>query len=318
MATINNIKKRASEIKNAYEPESVTAEDVGGLIGDLAEVTEQANGVLEGVVEDVDYGQRRTDLLQETLNSIGAHEGVTQFATDVTIANGTGLLASNVQQAIQELATEIFPVKVTFYESYAGTFEVGEKITPRMVLDIKRNGVNVQSSATVTVSPEVADDITVVNNRKVITDDELTSGSKTYTINVRQGGQDAAPLTASYTFMNYVYGFAVDSKPSNAAAVIAAIVGKQSTTSARSLSASKKKDSTQLAANKYYIFAVPGADVNLVCRHAETNGIISGCTVYKGDTKLSIPRINDTDSDYYSAIIVEKSSSTWNFKITNS
>ena len=310
MATINNIKKRADDIKNAYEPESVTAEDVGGLIGDLAEVTEQANGVLEGVVEDVDYGQRRTDALQETLNSIGAEGGTVQSAGSVALAAGTGLVATDVQQGIRELATEIFPVKATFYESNAGTFEVGDKIIPRMVLDIRRNGVNVQSTSTVTVSPEVTDEITVINNRKVITDDELTSGSKIYTINVRQGGQDAAPLTASYTFLNYRYYGAVSTKPANAAAVKTLC---QNGTLTKQLSSSTTMGKTALAASKYFVFVIPTTSPNLIVKNANSGGTVDNA----GSGTFEMARVNGTADLNYKYVIVPASSNAWNFEITN-
>lgn len=52
MATINNIKKRANDIKNAYEPESVTAEKVGSLFEDIANVTEQAVMVNEDAMNE--------------------------------------------------------------------------------------------------------------------------------------------------------------------------------------------------------------------------------------------------------------------------
>lgn len=310
MATINNIKKRADDIKNAYEPESVTAEDVGGLIGDLAEVTEQANGVLEGVVEDVDYGQRRTDALQETLNSIGAEGGTVQSAGSVALAAGTGLVATDVQQGIRELATEIFPVKATFYESNAGTFEVGDKIIPRMVLDIRRNGVNVQSTSTVTVSPEVTDEITVINNRKVITDDELTSGSKIYTINVRQGGQDAAPLTASYTFLNYRYYGAVSTKPANAAAVKTLC---QNGTLTKQLSSSTTMGKTALAANKYFVFVIPTTSPNLIVKNANSGGTVDNA----GSGTFELARVNGTGTVNCKYVIVPASPNAWNFEITN-
>lgn len=73
------------------------------------------------------------------------------------------------------------------------------------------------------------------------------------------------------------------------------------------------KTSTNLAANKYYVFVVKGS-VNLVCRHAGTDGVVTGCTT----GTATIQRVNQSGSDLYSYIIVEKSASAWSFKITNS
>lgn len=81
MATINNIKKRAAEIKDAYEPESVTAEKVGKLFEDIADVTEQAITSSEEVMQE----------------SVRASEQAAQAAEDAS-----GYLA-NLQEAIQDL-----------------------------------------------------------------------------------------------------------------------------------------------------------------------------------------------------------------------
>ena len=310
MATINNIKKRANEIKNAYEPESVTAEDVGSVAYDLAEVAEQQATALSDTAEGTDLALRRSDALQETLHSIGAEGGAVQSAGAVALDTGTGLVSTDVQQGMKELATAIFPVTATFHEGNAGTFEVGDEIAPRMVLDIRRNGVNVQSSATVTVSPEVANPITVVNNRKVITDATLTSGNKTYTINVRQGGQDATPLTATYAFMNYRYKGALSSKP-NTANIVAAIQALP-----KELSTVTTLGQTTLEGGKYYLFAVKG-NVDLIVKNAKSGGTISIPNSDKG--KVQVPQENDpTVTNLYSWVIVPASSSTWYFQITNS
>lgn len=313
MATINNIKKRADDIRNAYEPESVTAEDVGGLIGDLAEVTEQANGVLEGVVEDVDYGQRRTDALQETLNSIGVEGGTVQSAGSVALANGTGLVATDVQQGIKELATAIFPVTASIYEGNTGTFETGDEIAPLLKLDIKRNGVNVQSSATVSVNPPEDMEVTTVSNRKVITytGEPLTSGTHTYAIDVLEGGQHAKQLTAEYKFLDYRYYGVVSSKPANANAVK---ILCQNGTLSKQLSNSTVLGDTELAANKYYVFVIPNTSVDLVVKNAKSGNTISGCTV--GTVEIS--RVNGSANVNYKYVIVPASSISWTFKITNS
>lgn len=60
MATINNIKKRAIEIKEAYEPESVTAEKVGKLFEDIADVTEQAVMVNEVAMDEAIMAARES------------------------------------------------------------------------------------------------------------------------------------------------------------------------------------------------------------------------------------------------------------------
>lgn len=312
MATINNIKKRASEIKNAYEPESVTAEDVGGVAYDLAEVAEQQAMALSDTAEGTDLALRRSDALQETLVGIGAEGGTVQNAVAVALAGGTGLVATDVQGGIKELATAIFPVTVSIYEGNAGTFETGDQISPLLKLDIKRNGVNVQSSSTVSVNPPEDMEVTTVSNRKVITytGEPLTSGTHTYAIDVVQGGQHAAPLTAEYKFSYYRYKGALSSKPgtSNIVAAIRALPKELSTVSTLG--------QTTLEAGKYYLFAVKGT-VSLIVKNAKSGGTIDIPASDKGTA--TVPQENGVgDGNTYSWVIVPASPSTWYFQITNS
>lgn len=312
MATINNIKKRADEIKNAYEPESVTAEDVGGVAYDLAEVAEQQAMALSDTAEGTDLALRRSDALQETLVGIGAEGGTVQNAAAVALANGTGLVATDVQGGIKELATAIFPVTASFYEGNTGIFETGTPVTPLLKLDIKRNGVNVQSSSTVSVNPPEDMEVTTASNRKVITytGEPLTSGTHTYAIDVVQGGQHAAPLTAEYKFSYYRYKGALSSKP-NTANIVAAIRALP-----KELSTVTTLGQTTLEGGKYYLFAVKGT-VSLIVKNAKSGGTIDIPASDKGT--CIVPQENGVgDGNTYSWVIVPASPNTWYFQITNS
>lgn len=312
MATINNIKKRADEIKNAYEPESVTAEDVGGVAYDLAEVAEQQAMALSDTAEGTDLALRRSDALQETLVGIGAEGGTVQNAAAVALANGTGLVATDVQGGIKELATAIFPVTASIYEGNTGTFETGTRVTPLLKLDIKRNGVNVQSSSTVSVNPPEDMEVTTASNRKVITytGEPLTSGTHTYAIDVVQGGQHAAPLTAEYKFSYYRYKGALSSKP-NTANIVAAIRALP-----KELSTVTKLEQTTLEGGMYYLFAVKGT-VRLIVKNAKSGGTIDIPASDKGT--CIVPQENGVgDGNTYSWVIVPASPNTWYFQITNS
>lgn len=312
MATINNIKKRASEIKNAYEPESVTAEDVGGVAYDLAEVAEQQAMALSDTAEGTDLALRRSDALQETLVGIGAEGGTVQNAAAVALANGTGLVATDVQGGIKELATAIFPVTASIYEGNTGTFETGDQIVPLLKLDIKRNGVNVQSSSTVSVNPPEDMEVTTASNRKVITytGEPLTSGTHTYAIDVVQGGQHAAPLTAEYKFSYYRYKGALSSKP-NTANIVAAIRALP-----KELSTVTTLGQTTLEGGMYYLFAVKGT-VSLIVKNAKSGGTIDIPSSDKGT--CIVPQENGVgDGNTYSWVIVPASPNTWYFQITNS
>lgn len=323
MATINNIKKRADEIKNAYEPESVTAEDVGGVVYDLAEVSEQQAMALSDTAEGTDLALRRSDALQETLVGIGAEGGTVQNAAAVALAGGTGLVATDVQQGIKELATAIFPVTASIYEGNAGTFETGDQIVPLLKLDIKRNGVNVQSSSTVSVNPPEDMEVTTASNRKVITytGEPLTSGTHTFAIDVVQGGQHAAPLTAEFKFCPYLYKEVVEANQKPTASTIKAFIEGSWRNSNKVLSNDKTLVSTPLASGKYYLFAVrqtaQGSPVTLIVKNASSGGTIDVPNTDKGND-LAIARVNGSGSDYYSWVIVPASPNSWTFKITNS
>lgn len=312
MATINNIKKRAEEIKNAYEPESVTAEDVGGVAYDLAEVAEQQALALSDTAEGTDLALRRSDALQETLVGIGAEGGTVQNAAAVALANGTGLVATDVQGGIKELATAIFPVTVSIYEGNAGTFETGTPVTPLLKLDIKRNGVNVQSSSTVSVNPPEDMEVTTVSNRKVITytGEPLTYGTTTYQISVTQGGQTVNAPAQTFSFLNYRYYGAVSTKPANAAAVKTLC---QNGTLTKQLSSSTTMGKTALAASKYFVFVVPNTSVSLIVKNANSGGTVDNA----GAGTVEIARVNGTADLNYKYVIVPASSNAWNFEITN-
>ena len=313
MATINNIKKRADEIKNAYEPESVTAEDVGGVAYDLAEVAEQQAMALSDTAEGTDLALRRSDALQETLVGIGAEGGTVQNAAAVALANGTGLVATDVQGGIKELATAIFPVTASIYEGNAGTFETGTPVTPLLKLDIKRNGVNVQSSSTVNVNPPEDMEVTTVSNRKVITytGEPLTSGTHTYQIAVTQGGQTVNAPNQVFDFMNYRYYGVINSSTEPTKAQVKTLC--ENGTLTKQLSRSTKMGATDLAANKCFVFVVPTTSVNLIVKNAKSGYPISGCTV---DT-VTVNRVNGTAEVSCKYVIVPAGSAAWTFEITN-
>jgi hypothetical protein len=272
---------------------------------------------LSDTAEGTDLALRRSDALQETLVGIGAEGGTVQNAAAVALANGTGLVATDVQGGIKELATAIFPVTASIYEGNTGTFETGDQIVPLLKLDIKRNGVNVQSSSTVSVNPPEDMEVTTASNRKVITytGEPLTSGTHTYAIDVVQGGQHAAPLTAEYKFSYYRYKGALSSKP-NTANIVAAIRALP-----KELSTVTTLGQTTLEANKYYLFAVKqsaqGSPVTLIVKNASSSGTIDVPSSDKG-SDLQITRVNGSGSDYYSWVIVPASPNSWTFKIVNS
>lgn len=215
---------------------------------------------------------------------------------------------SEINQNVNDMVTVVFPVTVEIASSNAGTYEVGDaqhSVTPQIVLSITRKGSDVSSSANTTSSQGE-----VQSDHKTIIGSALTSGTTTYQISVTQGGQTVNAPNQVFDFMNYMYYGEVSTKPASATAVATLC---QNGSLSKQLSRATTKTSTNLAANKYYVFAVKGS-VNLVCRHAGTDAVVTGCTT----GTATIQRVNNSGSDSYSYIIVEKSASAWSFKITNS
>lgn len=226
---------------------------------------------------------------------------ITKFSA-VYRDDGSGDTLSDV---IDNIETEVFPLTVTIASSNAGTREIGTSVTPNIVLDITRKGADVSSSANTTSSEG-----TVQSDHKTIIGSALTSGTTTFRISVSQGGQTKNAPNQVFDFMNYMYYGEVSTKPASATAVATLC---ENGSLSKQLSRATTKSSTNLAANKYYVFAVKGS-VNLVCRHAGTDAVVTGCTT----GTATIQRVNNSGSDSYSYIIVEKSASAWSFKITNS
>ena len=224
--------------------------------------------------------------------------------------NSSGLMSATDKSLFNDVVTEVFPVKVAIASSNAGTFEVGTSVTPTIVLGITRKGVDVASSANVAVTPSG----TVGSDNKTITDSAISSSSKTYHIEVTQGGQTVSPANQVFSFKNYLYkgSFASSQKAAVKANLVSAIKSKT-----KVLSDDKKLDQTTLAGGDCYLFAVKG-HVNLVVKNAKSGGTIS---VYPSDKGFisDFPQENNPSlTNEYSWIIVPASSNTWYFQIINS
>ena len=219
-----------------------------------------------------------------------------------------GVMTKEDKAMFDDMVTEVFPLTVGIFASNAGTYEIGTSITPQIVLSITRKGVDVPAAdITENITPNPA---YVSPDKRTISGNQVSSGTTTYQIAVAQGGQTKSAPNQVFDFMNYMYYGEVSTKPASATAVATLC---ENGSLSKQLSRATTKTSTNLAANKYYVFAVKGS-VNLVCRHAGTDAVVTGCTT----GTATIQRVNQSGSDSYSYIIVEKSASAWSFKITNS
>lgn len=206
---------------------------------------------------------------------------------------------------IAALEDATFPLTVA--ATGGGTYEVGLSVTPSVSLSITRKGQSVAEEATVSVSgvtnPNVAQD------KSGWTADAVTPSSATTitaTTSVTQGGKTETK-TNQWKFTYYRYRGEVSNVPSDYAAAIKALATKE-------LSTVTTLGSTNLSANKYYLFAVKGSDVSFVVRHTQTGAEISGCVT----GTATIEQENEQGSNTYSYVLVPASSSSWSFTISNS
>ena len=184
----------------------------------------------------------------------------------------------------------------------AGTSERGTTFVPVVRMSIKWKGNNVADKSTVTVTPAV----TLATNNEAFTGATI-SNDTTYKVSVNYDGIKGNFPDISYIFREYRYRGELSSVPSD---YVSAIKGLDT----QELNETATLGSTNLPANKYYLFAVVG-NKKLVCRHAATGGLISGTVT----GTCQIPRQNGTKNDNtYSYILVPKSEIAWAFTITNS
>jgi hypothetical protein len=249
--------------------------------------------------------------IRQLVESAEFEQGVVQYADDVYLHSGTGLSSGNVESALGELASEVFPLEVTV-GTYTDTYEVGDEITYEIPIAIKRHGEYVDKTATIVVSPNTAHFDTT--NHKLV-DEGLyppQAGSISYTVEATQGGQIKS-VTAKISTMFYLYAGDIGTSTLETDTAVKNKIESSWRNSNKTLSNATTKGSTPLAASHYYLFAVKSS-VSLVVRDAATNGVISGCTT----GTVTIERVNESDSDSYSYVIVPASSLAWSFKITNS
>lgn len=209
-------------------------------------------------------------------------------------------MLENVNEEIAELQASTYPLTVAWASSNAGTREVGDAIQPTGTLKIERKGKDVSALATVEVTPSA----TLSADKKTFTGASISSGSVSYSAKVTQGGQSVTTSALNYSFTYYRYRGALSAVPTDYPTAIKGLATKE-------LSTTPTLGTTDLAAGKYYLFAVKG-NVTLKCQHASTGGEISGCIT--GTCNVTSDKAG---TNLYSYILVPASSSAWQFKIVN-
>lgn len=198
-----------------------------------------------------------------------------------------------------DMMSTVFPLKASYVSSNSGTREVGTEVTPTASFSITRNGADVSASAIVS-----ATGTTIAGNNKSWTANKsVSSGSNSFSTTVAQGGQSVSlgALTWAFTYYRY-YGEVASISPDLAGTIKG--LNKQ-------LSTSASMGTTRLSANRYFLFAVKGANLQFNVTHAATGAKISGCIT----GNIEINQENDKGKNIYSYVFVPASSSAWEFKI---
>lgn len=244
---------------------------------------------------------------------------VEMFSGSPATYTRNGSMSKEDKQLLDEMASEVFPLEVTV-GSYTNTYEVGSvNVKPEIPVAIKRHGEYVDGDATIQVTPNTADFDTT--NHKIVDGSTLytqTTGTHAYRLTATQGGQ-TREVSALVNVRYYAYyGDIGTSALADATAVKDKIESSWRDTNKKF---STKTDSTLITsdgkvtnqANHYYLFAVQGTRT-LIVKNAATGGVVTGCAI----GTVTIERVNETDSDTYTYVIVPASPNSWDFKITNS
>lgn len=249
--------------------------------------------------------------INQLIDGGGGGGSVTLIDNLNTTTPGVGALDAHqgkvINNDLNKIKAQIFPLTVT-QTSNGGTREIGTSIIPSGTLSVTREG-----------SPVTPDSITcsersITVNGNTWTGTEISETNTTYTINVTQGGQTKS-VKATYNFTNYRYYGVLDSEPSDIATAIETIKNKHTSSNpTKGLSTSKVLGSNaspiNLAANKYYLFAVKGS-------HSFTINNSTGGTVSAKQTgTVSVPQENNsTKTNIYSYVLVDASKINWAFYI---
>lgn len=269
----------------------------GGGGGGKPEGGWQKSDLAEGVKASLD----KADTALQSVKTINGQS----IVGSGNLVVGTG---ADVEQRIEDLEKETFPLVVAYTANNAGTYEMGDVVYPTASYDIMRKGQDVSADARVTVTPS---GVAIASNNKRWTAPAISSGSKSYATTVSQGGQSVTLKSLTWGFTYYRYRGEVSAVPTDYPKVIKTLATQE-------LSTGTTLGETKLSANMYYLFAVriasQTAKPTFVVRQVGLGGIVSGCD----SGVCRVARMNNTETEWYAWLLIPKSSSSWNFTISNS
>jgi hypothetical protein len=256
-------------------------------------------------------------LIADIESSLGGGDATTVTYTEGSTTQGGGSVADALTELladVQALQAEVWPLVVAYGTKNDGKYEYGDSVTPSVAWTATRQGSAVTPSSAVATTNLSG---TMASNKLSYSAPSLNlTSEKTFAVVVSQGGQSVSLAQVKWTPTFYRYRGEVSSvpTPSDYASTIKALTTKE-------LSVEKTLGATQLAANKYYLFAVKSdTAVTLVVRENSTNAIVSGTVT--GSVTLTQENNYQEDgsarTNTYYYVLVPASTSAWTFKITNS
>ena len=217
-----------------------------------------------------------------------------------------GGMTDEEREQLDKLMSAVFPLVVAYGTKNSGTYEYGTSVTPSVAWTAKRDGVDVDCTATVGSGTFEG---TMAQNQKSYTGEAqpLTAELK-FSASVSEGGQTKSLSAIKWTPSFYRYYGAVNAVPSDYPAAIRALSTKE-------LSTTATLGTTAVAAGKYFLFAVKSdTAVTLKAYLDSPESEVTGCMT----GSCQVQQENGYQSNTYYYILVPAGATAWNLKIKNS
>lgn len=217
-----------------------------------------------------------------------------------------GGMTAEEREQLDKLMDAVFPLVVAYGTKNSGTYEYGTSVAPSVAWTAKRDGEDVDCTATVGSGTFEG---TMAQNRKSYSGEArpLTSELK-FSATVSQGGQSQSLSQIKWTPSFYRYYGPLNAVPSDYPAAIRSL-------STKALSTATTLGSTAVAVGKYFLFAVKSdTPVTLKAYLDSPESEVTGCTT----GSCTVEQENGYQSNTYYYILVPAGATAWNVKIKNS
>jgi len=246
--------------------------------------------------------------LAEALNG-KAPSSLVQTVTDLYDAlqnHELGGMTDEEREQLDKLMSAVFPLVVAYGTKNSGTYEFGTSVTPSVAWTARRDGEDVDCTAT--VGSGTFEGTLGVNQKSYSGEARALTAELKFSATVSQGGQSGSLSTIKWTPSFYRYYGPLNAVPSDYPAAIRALSTKE-------LSTTATLGTTAVAAGKYFLFAVKSdTAVTLKAYLDSPESEVTGCTT----GSCQVQQENGYQSNTYYYILVPAGATAWNLKIKNS